>query len=361
MSLTKSYLNKALPTLCAVFDDMKTWLEIVEPNIDKGLFSKVMVGSCPADFVPSEAVSGTDSVVMLVGGNYSNEVIRKLSIAEESRGKIVWIHSHLTGLDKYRLPTLVDVLCKDGENNFSKRDIPISNARGIFSNALGEHVILSCLYFNRKLWQLSQNKKDRVWDRWSNREMSTQKMGIIGYGEIGQVCGKMIRTLGMEVVGVRHSRTNNPDGDVDKHGIRVVSGQDHFERVIKSCDFILNVMPATGSNTNMFNKDVFSMMKREAVFINIGRGVTVEENDLCDALENGIIAGAALDVFQKEPLPYESRLYTIGDDKLLLTPHNADVTDTCFQDSAKFFSNAANNFIKEGTLPEYLIDPRKGY
>ena len=102
-------------------------------------------------------------------------------------------------------------------------------------------------------------------------------------------------------------------------------------------------------------------MRPDAVFINIGRGSTVNEDDLYDALNNNSIKGASLDVFAVEPLPQKSPLWSLPDDKILLTPHNADITHTCMQEAGEFFMALAKDFIGKGKVPEYLVDINRGY
>lgn len=337
-----------LPVLCAVVDDHNMWKTVFAPHIPKQLFTDVVVGTNPTDFDAAVKTSKSSDVpiVMAIMGKNSNAAIR--AIATESQ-RLNWVHSLFTGVDSFKLPTLTDVL--DG--------VPVSNARGVYSNPMAEHVVLSCLYFNRKVWKIQKQKKDKTWDRFASVEMNRQKMGIVGYGDIASACAKAVRSFDMDVTGLRRSAV--PEGTVDKHGVKIVNGPAALDKMLAESDFILNLMPNTSENYHMFNKELFAKMKKGAVFINIGRGATMDEDALFDALDSGHLAGAALDVFEVEPLPKESKLWSLPDDKLLMTPHNCDITPTCFQECAQFFGDLATKFVKEGAVPEYLIDIRKGY
>lgn len=339
---------RALPVLCAVVDDHAVWDNVFAPHIPKQIFTDVVVGSNPTDFTRAvETAKSSDvPIVMAIMGKNSNAAIR--SIATDSQ-RLAWVHSLFTGVDSFKLPSLTDVL--DG--------VPVSNARGVYSNPMAEHVVLSCLYFNRKVWKIQKQKRDKTWDRFASVEMNKQRMGIVGYGDIASACGKAVRSFGMDVTGLRRSAV--PDGTVDKHGVKIVSGQASLEKMLAESDFILNLMPNTSENYHMFNKDLFAKMKKGAVFINIGRGATMNENDLYDALVRDHLTGAALDVFEVEPLPSSSKLWSLPDDKVLMTPHNCDITPTCFHECAQFFGDLATQFVNHGTIPQYLVDIRKGY
>ena len=148
----------------------------------------------------------------------------------------------------------------------------------------------------------------------------------------------------------------------DEFGVEIVVGAAGFDRIVEESDFVLNVLPATEENHHLFDEAVFKRMKRSAVYLNIGRGMTQREDHLAAALQGGTIRGAAVDVFEVEPLPAASPLWAVGDDKILLSPHNADITDEVFVETANFFVGAATKFVANGSLPEYRVDIHgKGY
>jgi phosphoglycerate dehydrogenase-like enzyme len=118
-----------------------------------------------------------------------------------------------------------------------------------------------------------------------------------------------------------------------------------MDEILPQADFVLSVLPFTQETKNYFNYDKFSKMKKDAVFINIGRGTTVVEDDLVRALEEGLIKGAALDVFAVEPLSQESKLW--GMKNVLMTPHCADLTHDLPELSWKVFGQNLNCFFED--------------
>ena len=148
-------------------------------------------------------------------------------------------------------------------------------------------------------------------------------MVIVGYGDIGAACARVAKLgFGMKVTGVKR----RPAMVKEKHRkyCDEIVGNDQYEKVISEADFVVGVLPRVAGTTDDFFtlRSTFSKMKKSAVFMNIGRGTCVLEDDLISALETGSIAGAVLDVFQAEPLPKDSKLWTLPN--VLMTPHCAD-------------------------------------
>uniref|UniRef100_A0A7S3Z514 D-isomer specific 2-hydroxyacid dehydrogenase NAD-binding domain-containing protein n=1 Tax=Lotharella globosa TaxID=91324 RepID=A0A7S3Z514_9EUKA len=154
--------------------------------------------------------------------------------------------------------------------------------------------------------------------------MSTVKgktIGLIGFGDIAKATAKLARAFGMKVLAVRRSPGKGTgDGLADE----VVGFEDRLS-VFASADFVVSVLPGTSETLNFCGEKEFDAMKRTGVFINIGRGVTVDEAALCKALDAKKIVGAALDVFHTEPLPESSPLWKR--ENVLITAHNADFTE----------------------------------
>lgn len=252
--------------------------------------------------------------------------------------------------------------------------IPFSNARGVFASILAEHVLYSILYFNRRTWKLQDHRRRKVWDRFAMVPLRGQRVGIVGYGNIGQACARNALALGMDVVGLRRtlpqalaspSSNNNSAGSDpevrDEYGVKIVAGEAGLQQVLE-CDVVVNAMPLTSENRHFFNSHIFARMKPTAIYINIGRGATQVEADLAAALNAGVIRGAAVDVFEVEPLPESSPLWTLSDDQILLTSHNADISETAWTDTADYFLTLAERFVLQGKQPEYLLDVHgKGY
>ena len=162
----------------------------------------------------------------------------------------------------------------------------------------------------------------------------------------------------MKIIGVNRTKRDNIPGKEFLDELYTI--KELPDEVINKADYIYATLPSTPETDNIFDKNFFKKMKKEAVFINVGRGNVVVEEDIADALNNNIIRGAALDVTKKEPLDKNSILYNISPQKLLLTNHSfCDVPEltingfNCFVDNLK-------NYIKTGK-PINIVDKKRQY
>ncbi|KAH9577224.1 D-isomer specific 2-hydroxyacid dehydrogenase [Trypanosoma melophagium] len=313
------------------------------------LAKSITLGSAPLDF--QEAKNSGDAIILFVEGAVGHDAIKDLcddyNLPKERR-RVRWVYSLTAGVDVYRLGLLTKEL----------KDIPFANGHGCYSPILAEHVIYSMLYFNRQTWRLLASRAEHKWDPFNMIELRGQKMGIIGYGDIGHATAKLAVTMGMEVTGVKRSA---PTANVDEYGVHVVHGDAARDRVLRESDFVVNILPGTEETREFFNKERFALMKPSAIYINIGRGLTQNEEHLACALRDGVIAGAAVDVFTKEPFPPESPLWNIGDDKLLLSAHSADRTADLVPSSVRRFIGLVEKYVETGKLDTYLVDLARGY
>ena len=150
--------------------------------------------------------------------------------------------------------------------------------------------------------------------------VSNKTMLIVGYGDIGSACGKVVRPLGTKVVGLKRRPDQlTPD---QRQNADEIFGMSQLDHCLPLADYVVGILPKTPQTDHFFNSSFFKKMKPTGVFFNIGRGSTCCEVDLIKALQTEVIAGAVLDVFEKEPLPGDSELWKL--DNVLLTPHCAD-------------------------------------
>ncbi|KPI83875.1 hypothetical protein ABL78_7073 [Leptomonas seymouri] len=305
----------------------------------------ILYGQTPDAF--SSVKSSGDPIALLVETRMAHDVIKNLcDDFDRQERRVKFIYSLSAGVDAYRLSELTSEL----------RGIPIHNAQGCFSSILAEHVAFSMLYFNRCLWRIMESRRTKKWDPFNMIELRGQQVVVVGYGDIGQKCGQKAAALGMKVTGIRRSGNNM----VDEHGVTVRSN-DALDEVIHDADFVVGVLPGTAHTTHFFNKEMFAKMKPSAVFINIGRGQTQCEADVVDALNRGVIRGAALDVFETEPLPEESLIWTLPDDKVLLTAHCADWTDDLVDLTTKRFTDIYRDYTTFGKSSAYTVHLERGY
>lgn len=215
--------------------------------------------------------------------------------------RLGWVQSTYAG---------VDALCRPG----LRRDYTLTGLRGIFGALMREYVLGWILALERDLFEARQLQLRGRWQTLPFRGLTGLTLGVCGLGSIGEAVARAGAALGMRVVGYR--RTPAPCAVVD----RVYSG-DEFHAFLAEPDHLVVVLPDTPGTAGLFDRDALATMKEGAVLINVGRGRSVVEVDLVDALRNGGLRAAVLDVFESEPLPASSPLWSLPN--AYLTPHNA--------------------------------------
>jgi phosphoglycerate dehydrogenase-like enzyme len=211
-----------------------------------------------------------------------------------------WIQSLATGVDHFlRCPSL-------------KPEVFITSGRGIHGAPMREQVVYMMMAVSRNAARQVEDHQHRVWARrlWSTLHGKT--VAIVGTGIVGAAIGELLKAFGMRTIGV--SRTPRPEQGFDK-----MLPMANLRDAATKADYVINVLPATPSNLNLFDGTVFAAMKPSAYYISAGRGQTVDETALIDALRERRIAGAAFDVFQAEPLPPDSPFWSLPN--VFITPH----------------------------------------
>lgn len=234
------------------------------------------------------------------------------------------------------------------------RDIQLTSANGVHAYPISETIIGLMLALTRKIHTYVKNQQSKIWHHAHiNLEMHEKTVGIIGVGTIGKETAKIAKAFGMKVIGIRHS--GQPEDYVDE-----MYRQEQLNDILPQCDYVVITLPLTKETTRLFGSEQFKLMKSSAFLINIGRGEIIDENALIQALTEGEIAGAGLDVFEKEPLSQESPLWEL--ENVIITPHtsgsteyyNKRVMDDIFIPNLKDYINGKNPTIN-------LVDFEKGY
>lgn len=256
--------------------------------------------------------------------------------------KLQWIHSLMAGLEKKLIPEI------------RNSPVPLTNARGVYKESLGEFVITCCLYFAKDLRRMVEQQRQQQWQPFTVEEIAGKTMAIIGYGEIGRASARRAQALGMHVIGVRrHPERSEGDPYVG----RTVSFA-HRKEVIAESDYVVIAAPNTPETRHLVGREELSAMKESAVLINVGRGLVVDEDALVEMLESKRIRGAGLDVFQQEPLPAGHPFYRL--ENVLLSPHCADNTPEWLHDSMRFFLRNYRRF-RAGQALENVVNKELGY
>ncbi len=260
-----------------------------------------------------------------------------------------WVHSMFAGVDKFLAQKEIN------ENN----EITLTNARGAFAGPLAEYTILSMLHFNYNVPKYMECQEKHEWTKLTNTMLDKRTLLIIGYGKNGLAIAKRAKYgFNMKIIGIVRELREGIEG---KEFTDELYGFDKLNKdVISKADFILTTLPETKDSRGLFNKQFFENMKKDAVFINIGRGSAVIEEDLIEALNNNVIRGAVLDVCQHEPLDKDDKLYSISKEKLFITNHCGDFTTDYIDQAYELLIQNIKCFIKTGKLST-IVRKQLGY
>jgi len=242
---------------------------------------------------------------------------------------VVWVHSRSAGLDDLLFPELVN------------SPVTLTNARGVFSEILGEFVIAAVLFFAKGFRRMVRSQEAGVWDQFDTVETAGQTMGVIGMGDIGRAAARRAEAMGIRVIGLRRE-----------------DGPERKRELLAQSDYMVLSTPLTPETRGIIGGAELALMKPHAVLINVGRGQLVDEAALTAALRERRIGGAALDVFDQEPLPPGHPYYAL--DNLLLSPHAADHTPDWKERAMRLFLENFERYRKGETLRN-VIEKGRGY
>ena len=262
-------------------------------------------------------------------------------IMSANHKKLQWIHTYSAGVDNI-------LSCME----FIQSDILLTNSRGIHGIPMAEHILGIMLNHSRCFDEARINQKKHQWAKLTNPdELYARTVTIIGLGSIGKVVAKYLSSIGMRVLAVKRELTLEPF-------VEKIYDTKDLHLALQEADYIVATVPLTEETKNLFNKHTFSVMKPTAYFINVSRGAIVKEDDLMEALNNGVIGGAALDVFLEEPLSPTSPLW--NQDNLFITPHTSATSPQYIDRSLKIFVSNLKMFPKSEHFIN-LVDKQRGY
>lgn len=265
--------------------------------------------------------------------------MRVPAITETPRVK--WIHSFSAGVDKILTQEVID------------SDIIVSNSSGIHATPIAEHIIGFLLMWTRRFPQALRNQVRHAWmpDQTLD-ECYGKNVLIVGLGEIGRETARLVHAFGAHVVAVSRSPKEKPEF-VEKIGL-----QNDLDAYLSQADFVIITLPHTTETHHLFDAKKFALMKKSAVVINIGRGGIIHEKDLIGALEKKTIAGAMLDVFEKEPLPQDSPLWEM--ENVIITPHDSGLSQQYMNRAVALFCKNLRAYLSGEKLPNE-VDKTLGY
>ncbi|QCC49054.1 D-2-hydroxyacid dehydrogenase [Halobellus limi] len=245
---------------------------------------------------------------------------------------VEWIHSVLAGVDRFPR----DRLREEG--------VVLTNSTGIHGDAIGETVAGYVLSFARRLHEHAANQRRNRWSQpaWDEAwTVAGERACVVGLGSLGRGIVDRLTGLGLDVDGVRRTPVPEP-------GVGRVYTPSELERAVSDAKFVALAVPLTDETRGLIDGDVLAAMREDAYLLNVARGDVVDQDALVTALEEGTIAGAALDVFETEPLPESSPLWEM--DEVILTPHAGSITRDYYRNVADVVREGVRR-IRAGSDP----------
>lgn len=273
-------------------------------------------------------------VFVTYGEDLTEEVLHKAE-------KLQWVMVMSAGIEK--LPSQI----------LKERNILVTNVRGIHKIPMAEFVFGYILQYAKQLDVFLKQQSEKVWNKKVPiQEVYGKTLLVVGAGAIGSQISTYGRTFGMHTIGINRSGNKND-------AFHETYSRDYLNEVLPKADYVVSVLPNTNETQYVFTKEQFNRMKQDAVFINVGRGNAVNEEDLLEALNNDELAHAFLDVFEKEPLPEDHPFWTC--EKVTLTPHLSALTNMYLPRAYEIFAQNLEVYIDKKNDFINVIDLDRGY
>ncbi len=218
---------------------------------------------------------------------------------------------------------------------FASKGIALFNARGVYSTPMAEWVVLKILEICKRSHDFYAQQKKKTWqkhrDLW---ELANKRVLIVGTGSVGLECAKRLKAFDAKVLGIDIYDSNSPFVDE-------FYPMEALHEVLPTADVVVLTLPLTEKTRGLFGEENLSLMKEQSILVNVARGAIIDEQALIQNLSQGRLMGAALDVFEEEPLPETSPLWSLPN--VIITPHNSFVSDG---NSGRMFSLILKNLTE---------------
>lgn len=248
----------------------------------------------------------------------------QLDNAEE----LEWMHALSAGVDHFPIDRL------------EREDVILTTASSANANAVAEHTLSFMLAFERNLNRAIHNQQRKEWELQLGSELKGKTVGLLGVGEIGRRVAELCSAFDMTIVGMKRD-VNDVPASIDE-----IYSPDDLQTVLGKSDYVVVACPLTDETRGMLSiKEFSTSMKRSAVLINVARGEIIKEDHLAVAVQRGFIDGAALDVFEEEPLPQDSPIWNTKD--IIVTPHAGGVTDHFLRGCGELFAENFNYYVEQ--------------
>ena len=253
-------------------------------------------------------------------------------------GNVRWVHCTGAGVDSWLQPVELS------------RDILLTRTSESFGPYIAEWALARALAFRQQLLDLSASQRRHEWKSGDVGYVRGSRAVIVGTGDIGSNIARLFAALGVEVHGVSRS-----GGSSDAAVFASLSKVSELRSLAATADWLIVVLPLTSETRGLISRDVLSAC-RGAVLMNAGRGAVVDEAAIPEALDEGWLSGAALDVFEVEPLPASSPLW--DDPRVMISPHNSG--PTTINGAIEGFLECLGQ-LERGQLPERTVDRDREY
>jgi phosphoglycerate dehydrogenase-like enzyme len=298
-----------------------------------------------------------DIEVLLRGFLSSDAFDRLLTRAPHLR----WVHSATSGVERALTPAALS------------RDVVVTNARGVFSRPIAEHVLLMILAISRQLPELLELQRERTWQPLQGRELRDLTIGVVGFGSLGRAVASLATAFGSRVIALRRNPAAGDRPAIDPPGaarlddddpflveprLAQVFGPDGLHELLGQADVVVLAAPLTAETESLIDEAAIAAMKPDAWLINVARGRLVDDTALIRALTDGRIGGAALDTFRDEPLPQSSPLWALPN--VIVTPHTSWSSARVLDRSIDLFCDNLRRF-RAGEPLRNVVDRAAGY
>lgn len=273
-------------------------------------------------------------IIVTYGGNINKALLEKAE-------RLKWIMTAAAGIEKMDLEEV------------RKRNILVTNVRGIHKTPMAESVLAHILALKRSIREIYEVQQNKSWKRSMNStELKGSTALILGPGAIGTEIGRLLQAFGVYTIGCNRSGATT---DYMNKNIQF----EHLMDELPFADFVISVLPSTVETQGLLTAHHFEVMKESAVFLNFGRGDLLDEEMLIRVLKEKKIQHAVLDVFQIEPLPEDSALWSL--ENCTISPHVSSQSGKYLDRALKIFKSNLMKYINGDFHLENLVDVSRGY
>jgi phosphoglycerate dehydrogenase-like enzyme len=255
--------------------------------------------------------------------------------------KVRWIHSVSVGVESALTPCV------------RLRGLTITNGRGVFDEPIAEYVLTMILAVCRRLPQLMELQRERIWQPLEAQEVAETTIGLIGLGGIGREVARLLKPFGPRVVAIRRTPGAEP---VD--GVQVLGGMEALPELLAVSDFVVLALPLTAETEGLIGDEALYNVKPSSWIINVARGGLVDEMAMLRALRSGPLGGAVLDAFRDEPLPETSPFYRLSN--CIVTPHTSWSSAAVLRRTLDVFCANLRRY-RAGEPLDHVVDQTAGY